>query len=251
MTVESRWRPRYKAPDPKVMTLVEHLHELRHRLIISIAAVAVGSVGGWFLAPHVIHLIDMPLCKSFGKQHCSLVVDTVYGAFTLNLKIAIILGFMFALPVTLYQLWAFMAPAFGPGANYWAPIWIISALVLFIAGAGTGYVVIPLALNFFGKFGGPEITTLVFASKYIGFIALILLVFGLSFELPLVLVSLTAAGITSSAWLARKRTHAFFAVFIFSTIATPGADWISPLVLGGILYLLYELSILVSRFIGK
>jgi sec-independent protein translocase protein TatC len=233
------------------MTLVEHLHELRHRLIISIAAVAVGSVGGWFLAPHVIHLIDMPLCKSFGKQHCSLVVDTVYGAFTLNLKIAIILGFMFALPVTLYQLWAFMAPAFGPGANYWAPIWIISALVLFIAGAGTGYVVIPLALNFFGKFGGPEITTLVFASKYIGFIALILLVFGLSFELPLVLVSLTAAGITSSAWLARKRTHAFFAVFIFSTIATPGADWISPLVLGGILYLLYELSILVSRFIGK
>ncbi|HCG03566.1 MAG TPA: hypothetical protein DEV93_23895 [Chloroflexi bacterium] len=78
-----------------------------------------------------------------------------------------------------------------------------------------------------------------------------LLVFGISFELPLVLVGLASAGITSSRWLASKRAMAFLAIFAFATVATPGADWISPLILGGILYVLYEVSILVSRLIGK
>ena len=253
MTVEAprRPRPRYKQPDPKYMTLVEHLTELRRRLIKIVMAVAVGSVGGWFLAPTVIELIDKPVCTSLGPNHCKLVVDTVYGAFTLNLKIAIILGFIFALPVTVYQLWRFVAPAFGPTANYWGPVWMLSALGLFGAGASTGYFVIPLALNFFSKFGGEHIEILVFASKYVSFIILILLVFGLSFELPLVLVSLTAAGVTSSAWLATKRLQAFFAIFIFATMFMPGADWVSPLILGGILYVLFELSILVSRLLGK
>jgi sec-independent protein translocase protein TatC len=90
-----------------------------------------------------------------------------------------------------------------------------------------------------------------FASEYVGFITLILVVFGISYQLPLALVSLTAAGLTSSHWLASKRLYFFFGVFIFATLATPGADWISPLILGSILYVLFEASVLVSRLIGK
>lgn len=210
----------------------------------------VGSIGGWFLAPKAIHLLDAPL-RHYLKGHGKLIANTVYGGFTLQLKLAIIIGFMFALPVTLYQLWGFLAPAFGPNANRWAPVWITSAIVLFAAGAVTGYEVIPLAISFFVKFQSADITILPFATEYVGFIALILIVFGVSFELPLVLVSMTAAGVTSSRWLASKRLYWFFGCFVFATIATPGADWISPLILGGILYLLYEISILISRALGK
>jgi sec-independent protein translocase protein TatC len=252
MTVESPSQAprRFREPDPKYMTFVEHLQELRQRLTRCLIAVAVGSVGGWFLAPRAIHLLDAPLRRYLGHQG-RLIADTVYGGFTLQLKLAIIIGFVFALPVTLYQLWGFLAPAFGPNANWWAPVWITSALVLFAGGAITGYFVIPLAISFFVKFQSADLTIMPFASQYVGFIALILLVFGISFELPLVLVSLAAVGITSSRWLSSKRLYWFFGVFIFATIATPGADWISPLILGGILYVLFEISILISRAIGK
>lgn len=251
MTVESPRQSRYRAPDPRFMTFVEHLQELRQRLVISLLSVGAGSIAGWFLAPHVIHLLDEPLRRYLPVGKSQLIVNTIYGGFTLQLKIAIMVGFIIALPITMYQLWGFLAPAFGPGANHWAPIWITSAIVLFLAGGLTGYLVIPLAISFFTKFQSPDLQILVFASEYVGFISLILIVFGLSFELPLVLVSLSAIGITSSRWLSQKRMFAFFGCFIFSTVATPGADWISPLILGGILYILYELSILISRLIGK
>jgi sec-independent protein translocase protein TatC len=238
-----------KQPDPKYMTFVEHLEELRHRLIVCVAAIAVGSIGGWFLAKTVIKLLVEPVRKYLHAS--TLFVPQVYGAFTINLKVAVILGFAFALPVTMYQVWAFVAPAFGAKANRVAPIAITTAIVLFAAGVVTGYEVVPLALQFFGKFEDSNLKVIPFASEYIGFISLILLVFGVSFELPLVLVSLSAIGITSSRWLGRKRAHFFFGIFIFSTVATPGADAVSPIILGAILYVLFEISILVSRLIGK
>ena len=232
------------------MTFVEHLQELRRRLVISISAIAVGSVAGWFLYHPALDLLVAPIHRYLGKN-TSLVAFQVYGIFTLQLKIAIIIGFMFALPVTVYQMWGFVAPAFGGAANRYAPIWISSALTLFVTGAVTGYFVVPLAIKFFAGFQSSDVKLLLNASDYLSFIALILLVFGISFELPLVLVSLSAIGITSSRWLASKRLYFFFAMFIFATVVTPGADWISPLILGAILYVLFELSILVSRLIGK
>jgi len=232
------------------MTFVEHLGELRKRLIIAMLAITVGSIAGWFLAPSIIHIIDAPLRSSLGS-HGQLVVPTIYGGFTLQLKVAVTVGFGFALPVTMWQVWAFIAPALGGRANRWGPIWILSALALFIAGATTAYFTIPLAIHFFSSYQGKDIQVLPFASEYVGFITLILAVFGISFELPLVLVSLSAVGITSSRWLASKRLIAFFGCFIFATVVTPGADLVSPLILGSILYVLYEVGILVSRLIGK
>ena len=249
MSVASPARAQFKEPDPKYMTFVEHLEELRHRLIVSVIAIGVGSVAGWFLAKHVISLLVAPVRAALHVK--TLYVPEVYGAFTINLKIALIIGFAFALPVTMYQVWAFVAPAFGGKASRVGPIVITSALVLFAGGVVTAYEVIPLALQFFGKFESSNLQVIPFASEYIGFISLILLVFGLSFELPLVLVSLSAIGITSSRWLRSKRAHFFFGIFIFATVATPGADAVSPVILGGILYVLFEISILVSRFIGK
>jgi sec-independent protein translocase protein TatC len=231
------------------MTFVEHLSELRRRLIISFLSIGVGSVVGWLLAGRILDLMAKPLQERMHIQH--LVFTTVYGGFTIQLKIAILVGFVIALPVTTYQLWGFVAPAFGPRANRWAPIWITSAIVLFVLGGVTGYFVIPLAIGFFNNFTSPDLQPLITANEYLGFFVLILAVFGVSFELPLALVSLSAAGVTSSRWLASKRLQFFFGIFVFSTIVTPGADWISPLILGAIMYVLFEISILVSRLIGK
>lgn len=255
MTVNAPQRPRYREPDPKYMTFVEHLGELRQRLIISFLAILVGSIFGYIVANRVIRILEAPLCAALRRQDigtsCKLIVDQPYGSFTLTLKIAIMVGFAIALPVTLYQLYAFVAPAFGAGVHRWAPLWITSALVLFAAGVVVGYFVIPLALNFFVGYQTVGVRYLPFATSYINFLALILFVFGLSFELPLVLVSLTALGVTSSRWLGAHRLYFFFGIFIAATVITPGADFISPLVLGGIMYVLFEASMVVSRLFGK
>lgn len=248
MSVRLPGRPQTRPPDPKYMTFVEHLEELRKRLIVSIASIALGSILGWFLAPRIIHILDAPLRAHLHNQ--KLVVPTIYGGFTLQLKVAIMVGFVIALPVTAWQLWAFVAPAFGPRAHRYGPLIILSALGLFAAGATTGFLVIPIAVSFFSSFQGSDIEVIPFASEYVSFVSLILVVFGVSFELPLVLVLLSASGLISSDFLKSKRVYFFFGIFIFATIATPGADWISPLILGGILYVLYEISIVISRLIG-
>lgn len=106
-------------------------------------------------------------------------------------------------------------------------------------------------ISFFTKFRGSDVQVLPFANEYVGFVSLILVVFGISFELPLVLVGLSAARIISSRWLSSKRLMFFFGIFVFATVITPGADFISPLILGGILYVLFECSIIISRLIGR
>jgi sec-independent protein translocase protein TatC len=248
-------RFRMREPDPKYMTFVEHLEELRHRLIVAVSTIAAGSVVGWFLAKRTITLLDAPLNSAYESshhgKHLPLYIDTIYGGFTLNLKIAIAIGVMIALPVLVYQVWAFCAPAFGPNANRWGPIVISTSILLFLAGVVTGYEVIPLAIRFFLGFDTQNLQILPFASQYVGFVALILVVFGISFELPVVLVSLTALGLTSSGWLWSKRAHFFFGIFAFSTVITPGADPVSPIILGVILFVLYLGSVVVSKAIGK
>jgi sec-independent protein translocase protein TatC len=235
---------------------MEHLEELRKRLIIMIAAIAVMSIIGWFLEPHVLKLISDPLIHAMTRAKYPppfrrLFVTSIYGGFTLRLKIAVIAGVVLAFPIVLYQLWAFVAPALGGGLYRYGPYVVSSGVILFAVGAITAYLVMPLAINFFVSFnGGTDITILADASKYISFVTLIILVFGISFELPLVLVLLSIVGITSSRWLWSKRVYAFFIIFAVSTIITPGADWISPLVLGAILYVLYLGSIVVARLSG-
>jgi len=142
--VASPVRPQFKQPDLKYMTFVEHLEELRHRLIKSMGAIALGSIVGWFLAKHVIQLLVAPVRTYLHVK--TLYVPQVYGAFTINLKIAIIIGFAFALPVTMYQVWAFISPAFGGKASRVGPLVITSALLLFAAAVvRTAWVPRPIA----------------------------------------------------------------------------------------------------------
>jgi len=237
------------------MSFIEHLEELRRRLIIMVAAIVVAGVVGFVLAPTILHYIQEPLLRAFAahsqpRVFRHLFTSSIYGGFTLKLKIAFVTGVILAFPIILWQAWAFVVPALGGTFYRYGPYVVGAGMLLFIAGAATAYEVMPLAIGFFVGQAGTFVTILPDGASYISFVTLIVLVFGISFELPLILVMLCIAGITNSGWLWRKRVIAFFIIFAFATIITPGADWISPLILGAILFGLYLLSIVVSKAIG-
>jgi sec-independent protein translocase protein TatC len=248
-----RYLHRPPEPDPKIMSFVEHLDELRSRLIKMVAAIVVASIAGWFLEPSVLRALDAPLIHALvkaGNKITTPVTDTIYGAFTIHLKLAVLEGIVMSMPILVWQIWGFVVPALPRKFYRYGPFVMLSGLVLFAAGGLTGYFVMPLAINFFISQGGGTIGFIPIISNYISFVSLIIVVFGISYEMPLVLVMLSLAGITNSGWLWRKRVVAFFIIFAVSTVITPGADWISPLILGAILFVLFLVSILVAKLLG-
>jgi sec-independent protein translocase protein TatC len=240
-------------PDPKVMSFFEHLEELRTRLIIMVAAVVIGAIAGWFIEPWAFQQLVDPLDKALQAHHNTIPGATyskIYSVFTLKLKLSILIGIVLSMPILVFQGWGFIVPALPARFYRLGPFVMISAIVLFLAGAITGFEVMPLAINFFIGQASSSTTFVADAPSYVSFVSLIIVVFGVSFELPLVLVLLSVVGITNSGWLWRKRVIAFFIIFAASAIITPGADWISPLVLGAILYVLYLVSIVVAKLLG-
>ena len=230
----------------KTMTIMEHLQELRFRLAVGAGAIVVGMIPGWFLFESVFALLREPIQK-LGPLHYFGPLD----AFTLQLKIAAVTGTVIAMPVLLYQLWAFIAPGLTKRERKNSIPFVLLGLALFLAGAYTGYRILPLAMNFLLGFTSQDLQPVLDANKYLSFVGIIMLIFGLSFELPLVLVFLCQLDIISSRWLVQKLRYAIFILFIFSTLITPGADPISPLVLGVIMTGLYFLAILLAKLIGK
>ncbi|HEX6511392.1 MAG TPA: twin-arginine translocase subunit TatC, partial [Chloroflexota bacterium] len=230
----------------KTMTIMEHLQELRFRLAMGAGAIVVGMVPGWFLFNWVFGILREPIEK-IGPLHYFGPLD----AFTLQLKIAAVTGTVIAMPMLLYQTWAFIAPGLTKRERKHSIPFVLLGLVLFLSGAYTGYRILPLAMNFLLGFTSENLQPVLDASKYLSFVGIILLIFGVSFELPLVLVFLCKLDIISSGWLVQKLRYSIFIIFIASMIITPGADPISPLVLGTIMTGLYFLAILLARLIGK
>jgi sec-independent protein translocase protein TatC len=233
-------------PAEKTMTIIEHLQELRFRLTVSVIAIVGGMIPGWFLYDVVFGWLRQPI-ESLGPLHFFGPLD----AFTLHLKIAAVAGVSLALPVLLYQAWAFIAPGLTKRERKNSLPFILLGVLLFAAGAYTGYRILPLAMSFLLGFTSENLQPVLDASKYLSFLGIILLVFGVSFELPLVLVFLCSLDIISSRWLIQKIRYSIIIIFIASTIITPGADPVSPLVLGTIMSGLYFLAIGLAKIIGK
>jgi len=230
----------------KTMTIMEHLQELRFRLAVSAGAIVVCMIPGWFLFDRVFGILREPIEK-IGPLHYFGPLD----AFTLQLKISAVTGTVIALPVLLYQMWAFIAPGLTKKERKNSIPFVMLGMVLFLAGAYTGYRILPLAMNFLLGFTSDNLQPVLDANKYLSFVGIILLIFGISFVLPLVLLFLCQLDIISSGWLIRKLRYSIFIIFIASMIITPGADPISPLVLGTIMSGLYFLAIGLAKLIGK
>jgi len=229
------------------MSLIEHLEELRRRLIVVVISVLGGAVVGFFLSRPVLILLRDRLPE--GQQH--LIFLGPADAFGAQLKIAGFLGIAIAMPVILFHVWRFVTPGLTKRERRF--IWpvMLAALLLFALGVGIGFIIIPYALNFLLSFAeglaDPNLTI----DGYIGFVTTMLLAFGIVLEFPIVLVGLARVGILSYKRLAAQRRLAIVGITVFAIVITPGGDPISPIILGSVMYLLFEGSLLVIRLMRR
>ena len=234
--------------DESAMSLVDHLEELRWRIFKSIIAVVVGAIVAFFFRVQIMYFLTLPLPKTadqIGKG--KLIVTGLAEGFTVFLKLSLAAGILIAIPVILYQIWAFIAPGLYDREKKAAVPFIFVGIVLFLLGISLGYVVLQYPVQWLVNFASDSFTELVSADSYFTFVAFFLLAFGIVFEIPLVLTFLAQLGLVTSQTLRRKRPTAHIGMWIAATFLTPGADFYSPIILGVAMSCLYELTIVFIR----
>ncbi|MGZ8501918.1 MAG: twin-arginine translocase subunit TatC [Candidatus Limnocylindrales bacterium] len=223
------------AQDGSVMSLVDHLGELRSRLFRVVAAVAVASVVGFLFGDNIIAFLKSPIPSSD-----PLFFTGLGDPFFIRMKIAVVVGVILAMPVILYQLWAFIAPGLTEAEQRTIRPWVPVALFFFALGVGIAYVILPYAAKFLLSFQTADLKPLITAGSYFDFVTTLFLAIGLTMEFPIVLFALSRVHILSSGRLRAARRYVILGITIFATVATPGGDLVSPFVLGVTMYVLYE-----------
>lgn len=248
---------RRKRPEGGAMTVVEHLTELRTRLVISVIAVAVTSVVGFIFYNRILSFLTDPYRRAVlalpadkqppGALAGVLVFDSPVAPFLTFLKVGFISGLMLALPVVLWQLWQYVTPALTKKERRMGIPFVLSSLVLFAGGTAFALAIIPRGLRFLLGFGGADLVPLLTVDRYLGFLTFLILAFGLSFEFPLLLIFLAGVRVITSAQMRRWRKYAYFGIAVFAAIATPTQDPYTMLLMTAPLMLFYEGAILVTR----
>jgi sec-independent protein translocase protein TatC len=228
------------------LSLVEHLDELRTRLIVSLAAFGVALAVCFWQNHLLLRIVNHPLGK-----HRHPITLGVAEPFTTTLTVAAYAAILLALPIVLYQLYAFILPAFSPHERHVAVPLLLMVPFLFIGGVAFGYfVVIPAALKFLLHFNEHQFNTQIRAREYYSFISLTLISAGMVFQLPVFILGLVRMGVTTTAKLRKNRRYAVLACAVVAALL-PGVDPVSMLIEMVPLVLLYELSILLAAFLGR
>jgi sec-independent protein translocase protein TatC len=244
-----------RASPEQGMTLVEHLTELRHRLIICVVAVALGVVAGFILYEQIFDVLIQPY-KDIADNHETLTggrllqTDPLEG-FSIRMRTSVYAGIAFAMPVLLWQIWRFVSPGLYANEKRYALPFVVSALALFVLGATLAYFTLPRAFDFLIDIGGEGFVTGYTAGKYFRLITYMMLAFGVGFEFPIVLIFFQMAGIVETDTLRRARRFAIVGICILVAVITPSGDPISMLMLSLPMVLFYEIAILIGAFIGR
>lgn len=249
------FRRRKRKPPERSMTVIEHLDELRARLIKSFVALALLAVAAFVLYEPISDFLIRPFCELprnlRGDDACRLTTFGPLEGFNVRLKVTAMVAIIAASPVWLYQLWAFITPGLTVREKRYALPFVLSSITLFLIGTTFAYLTLPAALRFLVAIGGENVQPLMRAQEYLNFVGLMLIAFGLSFELPLVLFFLGLAGVISVDQLRRQRKVAAVGTAALAAIVTPTQDPFTMLAMWVPLYLLYELSIALLRLVAR
>lgn len=227
------------------MPFLDHVEELRRRIIRSILAAVVMAGVAFAFSDQLIEWIQIPLKGT--KLHNM----QVTGVFYAYLKVSLIAGVVAALPIIFYQMWAFISPGLLKRERVVVMPMVLISTVLFVLGASFCFVmVLPIALKFLLGFGDGTIINYITIDSYISFAGLLLLAFGFAFQLPIIAYVLGKLGIVSSSFLAKGRRYSIVIILIVAAVITP-PDVFTQVLMAAPLYLLYEISILVVYLTGR
>jgi sec-independent protein translocase protein TatC len=233
------------------MTVVEHLTELRRRVIVCMIAITIGAVVVYIFSLNIIRFLIEYYEDATDGQRDALIFTGPLDAFATRLKVATYGGFVLALPVWLFQLWRFVTPGLHKKERRYAIPFVLTSVVLFAAGGFVALLTLPKALDFLLNIGGAELEPLLTADRYLSLVTLMIIAFGVAFEFPVVLTFLLLARVVSTAQLRRWRRATIVIIVIFAAVITPSQDPYSLLFMAGPMYLFYELCIIIGRVMKR
>ncbi len=237
--------------DSEVPILV-HIKELRKRLIISVIAILIGFVISYFLSEEIFRILFKPLQDVLPDGGKNLYFTGIAEPFFLFMKLAFVSGIFIASPVILYQIWLFIRPALYENERRFTVLFVLFGSLFFIGGALFGYFLIfPNAFRFFLSFGANYLSPIITINEYFSLSISLLLIFGLLFELPLIMFFLIVLNILSIDFFRKYRRYSIVVIIIFAAIVTPTTDAITLIMLSLPLIILYEIGIVFSIFYMK
>jgi sec-independent protein translocase protein TatC len=236
------------------MTLMEHLTELRDRLIKIVLAVAIGMAISFVLYPQIFDILIEPYQQVADPERSiseDLIAADPLEGFTVRMRLALYGGIAIAMPVILWQLWRFITPGLYPHEKRYAVPFLACALALFVLGAGLAYLTLPRALEFLQTIGGDDLVAGYRPGKYFQLVTYMMLAFGIGFEFPIVLIFLQMIGVLTVAGLRSARRYAIVGITILVAVITPSGDPISMLMLSVPMVVFYEVSIVAGLLIQR
>jgi sec-independent protein translocase protein TatC len=240
------------------MTLFEHLRELRYRLIVSALAIIVGMVVAWFFRYELLDILQRPYFQAIEAlkakhpdANTSLVNINLTSPLTLSLKVAALAGAIVTAPFWLYQLWAFVVPGLLAKEKKWALIFIAAATPMFVGGVIVAYFVLPKAITVLLSFTQSGVTNLQDINAYLSFLLRLMLVFGLGFLIPIIVLMLNIVGVIKAKQMAKYRSLVIFGTFVFGAVATPSTDPFSMLAVAAPMALLFLGAEVIAHILDR
>ncbi|MGD0393324.1 MAG: twin-arginine translocase subunit TatC [Acidimicrobiales bacterium] len=237
-------------PQPDSMTLVEHLAELRRRVLVCSVAFLITGTAAFLLYPWILSFLSHPYCE-ISPHRCGFYITDPLGGLALRVKIAAYGGMFLAAPVLLWEFWRFVTPGLNRNEKRYAIPFIVASILLFALGCVVAYITFPHALAWLKNIGGPSLTQILDPTKYLSLIVLLMTVFGLTFEFPVLLVSLELAGVLTPKKLSSWRRWAIVVIVVVAGVVTPSSDPFSMMALAIPMYVFYEVSIVIGKLLGR
>lgn len=232
------------------MTLAEHLAEARRRILVSMAAVIVLGTVSFLIYPSILHVLQKPYCAAT-PQHCRFLVTNPLDGLTLRIKIGFFGGLLFASPILFWQTWRFITPGLKAKERKYAIPFVACSVVFFVAGMAVAYFSFGHAISFLESIGGKSLITEYNPNQYLTLFLLMMFIFGVTFEFPVVLVALELAGVVTPRQLLRGWRYALITITIASAVFTPSGDPLSMMALAVPLTVFYFLAIGIGKLLRK